>query len=86
MLYRRRTYGSSGLRTGSGARLDGGIVHEDTPTVNFYGLPPAEEDISVDEFELLAIERLKILTVIENGTSQGMRLQELGKNLGNIYE
>ena len=44
------------------------------PTVSFYGIPPIEDEISLDEFENFALERLRVLSMVE--TKQGKEMVE----------
>lgn len=54
-------------------------LEKQRPTVSFYKLPPVQGEISQDEFENYALERLKILSVLE--TCQGSEIYGKLENL-----
>mmetsp|Transcript_4574 Transcript_4574/g.6114 ORF Transcript_4574/g.6114 Transcript_4574/m.6114 type:complete len:473 (-) Transcript_4574:35-1453(-) len=47
------------------------------PTFTMYSLPPSDGLMSLDEFELLPIERLKVMSIVENAASRGMKFHDL---------
>ena len=78
-----QVFGSSGASRGLSLGLKSKRVQGnrlDVPKISFYQLPPSHE-VSLEEFETLALNRLKALKAYQELESRGLSFDRLGEQL-----